>query len=162
MASSISKSAILSPCGSYRYALYRWWSREYPRVLFVMLNPSTADADTDDATIRSCTRVARWRGFGGITVVNLFAIRSTDPNKIYEFDDPVGPDNDFHLNFEASRHETIVCAWGAHPASRQRSHPVCSMLAMHRRILFCLGVTKSGAPKHPLYVPTSAPLQAFS
>src|SRR5262245_38555366 len=91
------RSAVFSPCRKYRYSLTRIWDAERPNVMFVGLNPSTADDQVDDPTVRRCIGFARkWR-FGGMIIVNLFAYRSTDPNRLQEILDPVGPENDEHI-----------------------------------------------------------------
>src|SRR5215510_5582686 len=89
----LERDAVLSDCGRYRYMLRRTWDHSKPRVLFVMLNPSTADAEIDDATIRSCIRLAKGAGYGSFEVVNLYALRATDPAELQRADDPVGPKN---------------------------------------------------------------------
>ena len=124
-----------------------------------MLNPSTADADQDDPTIRRCIGFARREGCGGIAVVNLFAWRATDPDELPILDDEkVGPDNAFYVaNIAAGRR--VVIAWGAHFAA----HPFATlrMLELLYRVsagVYCLGLTKDGKPRHPLYVRGDAPL----
>lgn len=154
-------SAILSPCEKYRYIL----TRDVPSVLslgrpclFIMLNPSTADANKDDATIRKCMRFAEHWGCDRLTVVNLFALRATDPAGLYGHRDAVGPQNDRYLEVQVSRHLTagiIVAAWGAHPKAQERTS-VRDILAGAG--VKCLGTTSEGHPRHPLYVPYSQPL----
>lgn len=152
-------TAIISPCGHYRYVLTRTWDAELPVLVFCMLNPSTADADQDDPTIRRCMGFARREGCGGIAVVNLFAWRSPDPDKLPVLDDEKsGPDNDRHVAETASG-RTVVVAWGAHHSA----HPFVVMPFLERlrasaATIHCLGTTKSGAPRHPLYVRGDAPL----
>jgi hypothetical protein len=156
----VKRAAELSTNGLYRYSLTRAWDMDRPRpwVTFVMLNPSTADALVDDPTIRRCMRFARDWGFGGLEVVNLYAYRATDPSTIHEAADagihPVGPDNHRALD-EALKRQTVV-AWGAHPMAASR---VDDLLARcdDPLWLWCLGMTKSGAPRHPLYVRADQP-----
>jgi hypothetical protein len=90
-------SAISSPCRTYRYSLFRVWNPKFPSVMFVGLNPSTADEQEDDPTVRRCVGFARKWNFGGLILVNLFAYRSTDPAGLLEAEDPVGPGNDKHI-----------------------------------------------------------------
>lgn len=148
--------AIISDCGNYRYVLTREieqpirWNRP---CLFVMLNPSTADAELDDPTIRRCVGFAKREGCTSLTVVNLFALRSTDPSNLLSHPDPVGPDNDAHIQEQVLKHANglIVGAWGAHKSTwklHQRAEYVVSMLGD----AYCLGKTTSGSPKHPLYI----------
>lgn len=151
------RDAVISTCGRYRYLLRRAWDHGKPRALFVMLNPSTADAEVDDATIRSCIRLAKGWGFGSFEVVNLFAWRSTDPDALASVSDPHGPDNLRVTEAAMHRCDIIICAWGAHgmAANRKFHKPV------ERPALYCLGKTKSGAPKHPLYIKTGTQLEVY-
>jgi Uncharacterized protein conserved in bacteria len=153
--------AVLSDCGKYRYLLRRTWDHTKPRLLYVMLNPSTADASIDDPTIRSCVRLARCHGYGSFEVVNLFAWRATDPDELVGENDPVGPDNDRIISAAVARCDMIVCAWGAHRSADRRARIVWEIVTAVRQSAFCFGVTKSGSPKHPLYIKTGTPLQSF-
>ena len=105
-------TAILSDCGKYRYSLTRNWDSEKPKVLFIMLNPSTADADNDDPTIRRCINFAKYWGYGGLHVCNLFAYRATNPKELLHIDNPLGDQNIYHMKKLANEAEIIVCAWG--------------------------------------------------
>lgn len=150
--SEIDRWADISDDGRYRYTLTRRWD-DRPRVVFVMLNPSTADADIDDPTIRRCIGFARRWDFGGIEVVNLFAWRATDPVELARADDPVGPDNDDHIVARCAG-EFVVAAWGASVPYLQRRRPA-DVLAMARNVggqVHHLGLTKDGSPRHPLYL----------
>jgi hypothetical protein len=139
--------------GPYRYLLHRRWS-DAPTALFVMLNPSTADDLRDDPTIRRCIGFARrWR-LGGLEVVNLYALRATDPRELFAHGAPVGPDNDDAIRDAAARAQTIVVAWGAH-AARDRARATRVVEILRGRALGCLGVNAGGTPRHPLYVPGS-------
>ena len=147
------KTAEISPCGLYRYSLERVWWPDVMRALFIMLNPSTADADADDPTIRRCMGFAKSWGLGGIEVRNLFAYRVTDPTELHHVDDPVGPDNSV---LPTSPARCVVAAWGAaacHPLVKTRALEVLAELERHRLPVLCLGTTRMGYPKHPLYVP---------
>jgi hypothetical protein len=157
----LERDAVISECGRYRYLLRRTWDHGKPRVLYVMLNPSTADAETDDATIRSCIRLARGSGYGGFEVVNLFALRATDPTELTRVADPVGPKNDYSIEAALLRCDMPICAWGAHPMAGNRSCSVIGTLRQHRPAIFCFGKTKAGAPKHPLYIKSGTPLQIY-
>lgn len=154
----IRRAAELSPCGTYRYTLTREWApAARPRMLFVMLNPSTADHEQDDPTIRRCMGFARREGCGSLEVVNCFAYRSPRPFDLYAAGvfgaDIVGPENRRHVRLAVMRADIVVCAWGAHGVHLS---PVPVLVAEADR--WCLGVTKSGAPKHPLYLRADAPL----
>lgn len=147
-------SAVFSECKSYRYLLTRPSETMYPErgtALFVMLNPSTADASLDDPTIRRCRGFARSWGCSGLTVANLYALRSTDPKVLRGHSDPVGPDNDRHLFNLAVEYGDIICAWGAH-ATRERVDRAVAIFKLAGARLWCLGTTTSGAPRHPLYI----------
>ncbi|MDW9823680.1 DUF1643 domain-containing protein [Sinorhizobium meliloti] len=143
-------SAISSECGAYRYRLERQWDGEKPNVAFLMLNPSTADASQDDPTIRRCIGFARYWGFGGLIVGNLFALRSTAPKALYDHPDPIGPDNDQHILAIAKSARKIVCAWGTHGALHDRGRQVAERLEFLD--LVALKVTADGQPGHPLYL----------
>lgn len=154
---AVSKTANLSDDGVYRYTLTRNWDPSLPVVVWVMLNPSTADADTDDRTIGRCIRFARDWGYGGIVVVNLYAFRATKPEKMLAAPDPVGPANDATLAqvlAAASRTDSpVVAAWGVNGDPAR----VAAVLTLpHADRLMCVGTTKDGHPRHPLYVLGSA------
>jgi hypothetical protein len=136
--------------GPYRYTLWRLWD-DRPHVVFIMLNPSTADAQADDPTIRRCMGFARLWGYGGICVVNLFAYRSTDPRALATVLDPVGPRNDEQIDSTIGGADLIVAAWGAHGTIGARSAVVRALVEKHRP-LHHLGLTKNGSPRHPLYL----------
>lgn len=143
--------AYFSPCRTYRYLLCRRWA-DTPVAVFVMLNPSTADETTNDPTVERCERRARAAGFGGLTVVNIFALRSTDPGALYAHDDPIGPENDCHIRSACRDAGLVVCAWGTHGALTSRGENVRKMLTADGVALHHLGLNKGGTPKHPLYV----------
>jgi hypothetical protein len=154
-----SMSAIISKCGQYRYRLERPAQLPTGRgpALFIMLNPSTADATADDPTIRRCRAFAHNWGCDGVIVANLYALRATDPAELWTHPRPVGPRNNGHLRELAVGAAEIVCAWGAH-ARQARVQEVVSMLRASDARLRCLGITKDGAPRHPLYVRGDQPL----
>lgn len=144
----IESSAEFSPCRSYRYALERRWDDAGPTVAFIGLNPSTADEQSNDPTIRRCIGFAQSWGFGSLSMVNLFAMRSKDPRLLYEAEDPIGPDNDRWIEKARRRADALIAAWGTRGTLLGRDE---SVLAKHRDLL-CLGVTKDGHPRHPLYL----------
>lgn len=149
------RTASISEDGLYRYSLTRIWDAcaLAANATFIMLNPSTADALVDDPTIRRCVGFAKAWGCGGLHVVNLYALRSTDPRGLWAAPDPVGPDNDAYLTNCAhrARHygSPLVAAWGmnARPDRVAQVLELPGMGAVH-----ALGTTKSGAPRHPLYL----------
>jgi len=142
------KSAIISECGKYRYELRRIWQSKTGLVCWVMLNPSTADANFDDPTIRRCMGyAARW-GYGGIIVVNLFGLRATNPKELYKVDDPIGPKNSNYISRASWQSNMTIAAWGT------KGTYLSQNLAIIKKTtnLYCLALTKNGHPKHPLYL----------
>ncbi len=134
----------------YRYELSRDWG-EGPAACWVMLNPSTADADVDDPTIRRCINTSRALGYGSMLAVNIFALRSTDPKRLYRARDPVGPENDEAIVDAAGRCEVVIGAWGRHGALHDRGARVLELLeGIELRVL---SMNKDGSPRHPLYTP---------
>jgi hypothetical protein len=150
--------AVLSDCGRYRYLLRREWGGA-PPLGWIMLNPSTADADQDDPTIRRCIGFAHRNGYGGIRVVNLFALRATDPSELLAADNPIGDLYDPWLLLRICT--DVVAAWGAvKPALSPRAREVVDMRPVQGRLL-CLGTTKHGYPRHPLYLRADQPLVEY-
>jgi hypothetical protein len=158
--------ATLSPCGRYRYDLMRIWDHEKPAALFIMLNPSTADAEKDDPTIRRCVGFARSWGYGWLVVVNLFAWRATNPADLYQPDgtvrpEAIGPDNDETIIEHAQACPLIVAAWGDHGKRSSRAEELADNLVQSGFTLRCLGLNVSGQPKHPLYVKSATDLITY-
>lgn len=158
--SSVTKPAVverwadISQDGLYRYRLGRRWNSALPECVFIMLNPSTADAAQDDPTIRRCMRFARDLGCGSLLVGNLYAFRATDPRDLFRASEPTGgAKNDAVLTDLMGRGEHVIAAWGNH-GKLARVSEVAGLPGATR--LKALGTTKSGAPRHPLYVPSSA------
>jgi len=145
-------SAVLSDCQRYRYQLTRQWNPKLPPVVFVMLNPSVADANIDDPTIRRCMGFARDWGYGGIKVVNLFAWRATKPVELKTALDPVGPENDKFIADALLSQPLIIVAWGT-AATSARVQELNSLFQVAQVQPHCLGTTQMGHPRHPLYVP---------
>ncbi|MGK0722883.1 DUF1643 domain-containing protein [Leucobacter sp. W1478] len=143
------KEAVLSADGKYRYRLSRIWS-DTPFITFVMLNPSTANDQIEDPTLRRCINFACGWGYGGLNIVNLYALRATDPSELWLSDDPIGPENAHYLTEAGRSGEPLVAAWGGH-AKPGRVRDVLRISGFER--LMCLRITKRGAPAHPLYLP---------
>jgi hypothetical protein len=156
------RGAVLDADRVYRYLLWRRWDTKLPSVLWVMLNPSVADSNFEDPTIRRCIGFTKLWGFGGLEVVNLYAFRSPEPAALVENAhmgiDVVGPENDEHLRRSYPFARTIV-AWGSHSFAAQRAEHVVRLFGSRR--LYCLGTNKDGNPKHPLYVKSVQPLVEF-
>jgi hypothetical protein len=142
--------ATFDPTRSYRYRLWRVWECDRPRLGFIMLNPSSADADQNDPTIRRCIGFAMAWGFGALEVVNLFAFRTASPRELRRADDPVGPENDRTILECAQRVDQIVVAWGNHGSFQGRDRAVIRLLDNLNNV-YCLKPTKAGQPYHPLY-----------
>lgn len=157
-------TAVISADGRYRYHLSRTWGSG-PSALFVMLNPSTADAEVDDPTIRRCIGFAKSWGMGGLMVVNLYGLRATNPRALWSVDtaQAIGPDNDDWIRYAAGlandEGAPIVAAWGAN-AKPARVAWVREMPALAR--LSHLGLTNGGAPRHPLYLRADSSLAAWA
>lgn len=146
-------TASFSACERYRFRLSRIWQPAAPRVAFLMLNPSTADAEVLDPTVRRCMGFAQAWGFGACEIVNVFALRSTDPMALYVHADPVGAGNDQAIRAAARDAAFVVAAWGVHAAHLHRDEQVQELL--EGADLRCLKLTKNGSPGHPLYLPNS-------
>ena len=144
------KGAQFSDCRKYRYALWRIWQEDKSCVIFIGLNPSTADEAKDDPTIRRCIGYARDWGFGRIYMLNLFAYRTSNPKKLREVADPVGSRNNEFLKMYCDSTRLNVACWGTQGTFMKRGEAVIDLLG--RENLSCLGITKNGHPKHPLYL----------
>ena len=147
--------AVYSDCETYRYSLSRRWDATAPAVMFVMLNPSTADERQNDPTVERCEQRARRLGYGSFQVTNIFAFRATDPRDMKAAFDPQGPDNIRILTQGAAASDHIIAAWGVHGAHRDQGRAMAQLLADTEVPLFHLGLTKDGHPRHPLYLPYS-------
>lgn len=149
------KGAKISECGKYRYELWRVWDNSKSRVTFIMLNPSIANENIDDPTIRRCIGFAKYWGYGGIHVCNLFAYRSTDPKELLKVEDPIGPLNKSHITSCSYLSDIVIFAWGngnivsklmAKNKEYQPLEDVYSKKANY------IELSKDGVPKHPLYL----------
>lgn len=153
----IASSAEISPCGHYRYHLQRTWDESLPRLCWIMLNPSTANWTEDDATIRICKGRAKRMGFGRIDVVNLFALRSTDPLKLYDAAYPISDPtlwfkNDAYIHCAARKAQTVICAWGSHGVLLNRGTIVLSLLREAGIRPMVLRQNQDASPSHPLRI----------
>lgn len=157
--------AAFSPDGSYRYFLSRRWAPG-PSICWVMLNPSTADAFRADNTIKRCIHFSRRAGYGALAVVNLYSLRSTNPDALWTHPDPIGPLGDQFLREQAGGRTSVITAWGTlgvgtPAAPNNRGPQVADMLADAGVSLLCLGTTANGQPKHPLYIHGDTPLEPY-
>lgn len=148
--------AIFSECRRYRYSLTRVWAEERGYVVWIMLNPSTADENRLDNTLRRCLRYSHDWGYGGFEIVNLFAHRATDPIAMKAAPEPIGPDNDEHIMAACQRRRTrlVMVGWGAHGKHMGRGRAVLEMLDSINVPLHYLKLTTDGLPCHPLFLPS--------
>ena len=141
----MNKTAVLSDDNIYRYQLSRIWDEEKPKILFIMLNPSTADEFVEDPTIRRVVNYAKDWGYGGVYVGNLYAFRSTDPKGLKCIADPIGPENINHIQTLISLVDKVIYAWG-----NEQKEP--DWLKKIVETPYCIEISKKGIPKHPLYL----------
>lgn len=160
--------AHFSPCKKYRYQLWRTWNPALPRVCFIMLNPSTADAEKDDPTIAKCARFAAAWGFGSLEILNIFAWRATDPaelkRRIKSGEDIIGPENNpiIETRMMADTINKVVGAWGNNGLLLERGDNMMRRIASVGRDLYALKVSQStGQPYHPLYLNETIQPQMF-
>lgn len=157
---------VLSADKRFRYKLWRWWDPTLPTCVFCLLNPSTADHQVDDPTVKRCVGFARRWGFGRVEVVNLFAWRATRPDDLPGVADPVGEIND-SLILASAKDPTvsrIVAGWGVGVGTwgvNGRDGTVLKLLAEAGKPVQCLGRTKDGSPRHPLYLASATKLEAY-
>jgi len=149
-------TAHFSECGDYRYLLTREFGGE-STCLFVMLNPSTANAEQDDPTIRRCISFAQREDFGRLEVVNIYGFRSASPAVLFAADDPIGDKNDSEILAALDRATSVIVAWGNH-AEPERATVVQRLIEHSGKPMKCFGLTKLGQPKHPLYLSSDAEL----
>lgn len=154
----IVRGAMFSDCRAYRYRLWRTWDAELPIMSFVMLNPSTADAQRNDATVERCEQRARRMGMGGIAVANVFAYRATDPRALYKLapadrHGPTSPDNRTALLWAIGQDGPVIAGWGAHASKLDLGglHALEMMAVGLETRLLCLMANADGSPRHPLY-----------
>lgn len=163
----ISASATISEDGLYRTLLGRQWDEGTGQAVWGMLNPSTADGLINDPTINRTISFSRRWGFQGLAVVNIFALRATDPSELYTTSrDIFGPENGaairVALSSLAEGGGKLICAWGAHPLARMYSKIITHPAFELEVPLYCVGTTKDGSPRHPLYVHGDATPQLWT
>lgn len=152
--------AKFSPCRRYRYSLWREWDTSKGSCVFIGLNPSTADESEDDPTIRRCIRFAKDWGYGRLVMINLFAIRATDPEVMKCSKNPIGSDNDMYLNTECTGADLVVAAWGNHGSFLGRDQEI--IFALKDIQMMCFKITNQGQPAHPLYQSANSELIEFN
>lgn len=165
---SADRTAVIPQCGLYRYSLERKVGPASWRLLWIMLNPSTADASIDDPTIRKVMGFTERAGHGVAMVANLFAWRATDPDalraRIENGEPHVGEDNDAAILRAVAAADAVVCAWGRFPWAMSRAREFVAMLEEKAPGIphACLGTNKDGSPRHPLMVAYAQPLVPFA
>lgn len=153
------QGAIFGVGRIHRYVLWRRWGFETNRICtFVGLNPSTADETQDDPTIRRCIRFSKEWGFDAYVMLNAYGFRATDPRDMKAAVDPVGPENDRYIAAVAAVSDCVVAAWGTH-CRAERQTEICRLM---QRDVYCLGRTKAGFPKHPLYLRADTERELFA
>lgn len=150
MTTVLTKEAVISPCEKYRYFLSRNVGGSTKSLVFIMLNPSTADAVDDDPTIRRCIGFCKSLGYGKLSVVNLFAFRATDPSELLAAHDPVGNENAKFIKDTVEKADLTICAWGTKGSINNQDKVVLELLKHSR--LHALKISKRGYPCHPLYL----------
>lgn len=145
--------AAFSRNGVYRYLLWRIWDKSRPLVNWLLLNPSTADETKDDNTMKKCTKLANYWGYGGHITTNIFAFRSTQPSLLKTADDPVGPVNIACIGFAARSCRKVICGWGQWGRINNRGNEVLRELRDHGVKPYMLRMGANGQPWHPLYLP---------
>lgn len=156
LADGVEGWARFSRCGDYRYVLGRRFPRGRGRCVFVMLNPSRADARADDPTIRRCSGFAQGWGYAELCILNLFAWRTPYPEELRRAADPVGPGWARHAREACEGADLLVAAWGVHGALHGRDRRVLTWARRRGLVLHQLGLTRDGHPRHPLYLRADA------
>jgi hypothetical protein len=153
--------AVFSDNGIYRYWLHRSWFTGKGWTVFIMLNPSTADAYQNDPTVRRCVGFAQLWGSRGVVIVNVYGAKATDPENLFKMQDPIGPQNDIFIHAACRLAPRVICAWGAHELVRRRLYKVINIIHDMKATPVCLALTKAKCPQHPLYVRADAHLEPF-
>ena len=156
--SIIYKNATFSNCRTYRYSLSRIWDKKKKLVLFIGLNPSTADEEVDDPTVRRCVNYSQDWGYGGLMMVNLFAYRAVLPSSLKKVKYPIGENNDKYIMTLSKKADITVAAWGNNGNLYGRDRQVFDIIPS----LMCLKLNKTGQPAHPLYLSKNLKLTKFS
>lgn len=154
-------TAVFNAARTHRYLLTRVWDRVVPPAVFLLLNPSTAGAFDVDRTVTRCLGFARREHAGGLTIVNPFALCSTDPTVLADHPNPVGHSNSRFIAEAVQDAAVVIAGWGVHGALHGRDREVVALLAEHNVDLMCLGRNRGGSPKHPLYLPSDQPLEPY-
>lgn len=135
-------------------------------ISWIGLNPSTADENQLDPTLRRIKGFSQFLNFNSFNMLNLFAFRATNPKDMLKAEDPIGKDNDFWIHKICKNAELVIVCWGTHPKDFKQEGRLARDLEVQSLInptdLHCLGFTKDGCPAHPLYLPASADVTPYS
>ena len=148
------KGVRLSSCKKHRLQLWREWDSNLPKVLFIMLNPSTADHEQDDPTLRRCIDFTKQWGYGGLYIGNLYSLRAADPMTLLKVSKFSHRGNYKHVSTMAQQCQLVVCAWGNYPIIKKLGIPLNIFKQLNQK-LHCIALSKTGTPKHPLYLKKS-------
>ena len=140
--------ADFSECRKYRYTLWRFWDKNLPKIMFLGLNPSTADEVNNDPTVTRCINYSKLWGYGGMYMMNIFAYRTTYPVELKKAKMPIGKDNDFWILKISGKVDKCIGAWGNDGEFIDRHKTICEIIPE----LYCLKINNSGQPSHPLYL----------
>lgn len=149
------KDALISDCGRFRYYLLRQWATYRPLLVFVLLNPSKADAFVDDRTLAKCMAFAYSLSYDGVLILNAYAYRATDPEDLREAGYPVGPMNDDILRAMLPGQPMVICGWGANARGKERPAEVLQIIRESGCTPHALRLLADGTPEHPLYLPST-------
>ena len=152
---TITRSAIFDGTGHYRYSLKRRWQKHGKKVAFIMLNPSQANADHDDPTLRACSQFAQGWNYAALEVVNLFAYRTPHPQQLKTANFPVGEENDTYIRKAVKTSAQVILAWGNWGCLHNRHQATLNLIKSDQHKLFYLALNQSGQPRHPLYLKRS-------
>ena len=155
----LAMEAVLDENKKYRYLLHRKWGMNGQKMVFICLNPSTADGKVDDPTLQKCVAIADNNGCHELEIVNLFAFRATDHKKLHTVIDPVGPLNDQYIQQTANSAAIVVLAWGNKGRLKERDQEVLDLVMGNK--LMCLKQNNNGCPAHPLYQRADSKLMPF-
>ncbi|MHC6178781.1 DUF1643 domain-containing protein [Clostridium sp. JNZ X4-2] len=153
------KYAFIDLTGKYRYTLSRIWNENSGKVVFILLNPSTADTFEDDTTVKKCISFAKHWNFGSLEIVNLFAYRCTDAKSLKNVSDPVGIKNNQYILKAVKNADKIIAGWGNGSDFCNRASDVLCLLKSYK--LYCLEINKTGSPKHPLFLSLDTELKEY-
>lgn len=145
------KSAVFSDCRKYRYTLSRYWDQTKGFVMFICLNPSTANETKDDPTVRRCINYSKAWGYGGFTMTNLFAFRAADPKIMLAESNPIGPENTDWILYLADTADIVIAGWGVMGAYKGRANAIVTSPVLKDKLHY-LALTKGREPRHPLYL----------